>query len=127
MSDPQTPDEWQAAVDADDFLLLVDSAQQYGLITGGEGVNVERCVALLERGADQGIFPSPPDRRRAWIGHWLRRERAALGVTQRAVAERAGLHQARVSMIERDRGCDQATWQRLYAAIATIRKEQTNA
>lgn len=125
MTDPQTPDEWQAAVDGADFLLFIDSAQQYGLITGGEGVNVDRCVEILERGADQGIFPSPPDRRRAWLSRWLARERRALGVSQRVIAERAGTNQVRISQIVRGKvDVGTAELERLRGAIETIRKEK---
>lgn len=125
-ADPQTPDEWRAAIDAADFLLLLDAARQYGVITGGPVVAVDRCIEILERGADLGFFPSPPDRRRASIAHWLGRQRDALGVTQRLIASYAGMHDVRISLIARgmiDVGA--AELERLRAAIEQIRKERS--
>jgi hypothetical protein len=58
MNEPQTPQEWQDAVDAAQGALAVDSARKYGFITGGPEVNVERCEAILARGAEQGYRPS---------------------------------------------------------------------
>lgn len=34
--DPQTPEEWQEAVNAAEFYTLVESARLYGLITNGK-------------------------------------------------------------------------------------------
>lgn len=56
---PRTPEEWQEAVDGAQACLLLDSARQYGLIEGGPGVNVDRCVGLLEHGRARGIVPTP--------------------------------------------------------------------
>lgn len=55
--DPTTPAEWQQAVDWSELFLRLDSARQYGLITGGPVVQVDRCVDLLARGKAQGIEP----------------------------------------------------------------------
>jgi hypothetical protein len=57
MVDPKTPEEWQAAVDGAHFLLCVDAARQYGLITGGPTVHADRCVEILERGKLLGYEP----------------------------------------------------------------------
>ena len=54
---PGTSQEWQEAVNLAEFLLLVHSARQYGLITGGPEVNVDRCVDMLARGARHGYRP----------------------------------------------------------------------
>jgi hypothetical protein len=54
---PRTPAEWQLVVDLAEACLLIDSARQYGLITGGPIVDVDRCVALLDRGRARGIVP----------------------------------------------------------------------
>jgi hypothetical protein len=124
-NDPQTPDEWQEVADAADFLLLLDAARQYGLIAGGPVANVDRCVALLERAAARGVFPSPPERRCPWIGRWLRHERTTLGISQQQLAERAGVTQAWLSLVERAKAnCNHATWERLNTALEQIRKEQ---
>jgi hypothetical protein len=56
--DPETRGEWQDAVDAAHALLAVDAAKQYGLVTGGPTVNVERCTDVLRRGALMGIQPN---------------------------------------------------------------------
>jgi hypothetical protein len=125
MSDPQTPDEWQTAVDGADFLLLIDSVRQYGLIEGGPEANVDRCVEILERSTDLGIFPSAPDRRRAWLGRWLRAQRVSLGVTQSAIAQRMGTHQVRISLIELGKvDVGESELGRLRGAFEAIRKEK---
>lgn len=56
---PQSPAEWQHAVDAAEFYLLFDSARQYGLVAGGPVINAERCSDLLIRGAALGYQPAP--------------------------------------------------------------------
>src|SRR5919109_1085224 len=38
MTEPQNPKEWQEAIDAAEFYLALDSARQYGLLTGGPTV-----------------------------------------------------------------------------------------
>lgn len=58
--DPQTPAEWQEAVDAAAFWLLVDSAKHYGLVTGPT-IDGARCEAILARGRAQGVRPAPDD------------------------------------------------------------------
>jgi hypothetical protein len=57
--DPQTPAEWQEAVDMAELLLGIDSAAQYGLLTGGPSVNAARAAELLERGRAKGYTPAP--------------------------------------------------------------------
>ena len=42
-NDPKAPEEWQAAADAADALLRLDSARMYGLVTGGPEVDADRC------------------------------------------------------------------------------------
>jgi hypothetical protein len=58
--DPRDPEEWQFAVDGARVMLLVDSAKSYGLIEGPP-VRVERCLELIERGAEIGIVPRDDD------------------------------------------------------------------
>jgi hypothetical protein len=55
---PSTPAEWQAAVDAAHAATCLDSARQYGLVSGGPTVDVERCDELLRAGEARGIRPS---------------------------------------------------------------------
>lgn len=57
--DPKTSGEWQEAVNAAEFLLALDSCQQYGLIEGGPKVDQERAVELLSRGKRRGFRPLP--------------------------------------------------------------------
>jgi hypothetical protein len=38
--------------------LLLDSARQYGLVTGGPEVDVARCLELLDRGRQLGHVPT---------------------------------------------------------------------
>jgi hypothetical protein len=56
--DPQTPAEWQEAVDLATFYLALDSARKYGFVTGGPEVNVERTELVLNRGRELGFVPS---------------------------------------------------------------------
>jgi hypothetical protein len=56
---PLTPEEWQDAVDAAAGLLALESARDYGLVTGGPSADIARCQELLERGAARGIKPTP--------------------------------------------------------------------
>lgn len=54
---PSTPEQWQEAVDAAYVLLMIDSARQYGLVTGGPAVVRERCGDILELGKLLGHEP----------------------------------------------------------------------
>ncbi len=56
---PKTCEEWQIAVDCAEGALALDSARQYGLVTGGPGVDVERCLEILKQGRARGIVPAP--------------------------------------------------------------------
>jgi len=56
--EPKTRGEWQDAVDAAYVYSLIDSARKYGLVTGGPGVNVDRCEEILRRGKKRGVTPS---------------------------------------------------------------------
>jgi DNA-binding XRE family transcriptional regulator len=125
MADPQTPDEWQAAVETADFLLLLDSAIQYGLVVGGPTIDADRCLDLLHRGASRGIYPAEPIARRRAIARWLRCERADLGLTQRDLGRQCGVSQAWIARIESGQWPtrDEALG-KLRAAIEQIRKEQ---
>ena len=57
MKDPKTPEEWQEAVNLAETLLLVDSARQYGLITGGPVIDINRCEFILRCGRQRGYRP----------------------------------------------------------------------
>lgn len=61
MEDPQTNEEWQQAVNDARFLLLLDSAKQYGLVETDIEVNVDRCDEILEEGRGLGFLPDPDD------------------------------------------------------------------
>jgi hypothetical protein len=62
MPDPTTPEEWQLAVNAAYFCLLVDSCRQYGLIEGGPTFNLARAEELLARGRALGVTPQLEER-----------------------------------------------------------------
>lgn len=49
----------QPLVDGAEFLLLLDAGRQYGLLTGGPEIDVERCEAALRVGARRGLVPRP--------------------------------------------------------------------
>jgi hypothetical protein len=56
--EPQTPAEWQEAVDIAEACLLLDASRQYGLVVGGSPVNVARCEEVLRRGRELGVTPA---------------------------------------------------------------------
>ena len=58
--DPQTDEEWQDAINGAAFWLLVDDARLYGLCVGGPDVDRDRCVELLARGRERGVWPKTP-------------------------------------------------------------------
>jgi len=69
--DPQTPEQWQEAVDHAEALLLIHSARAYGFIKGGPEIDVDRCDAILTRGAALGVQPDQAAVERiglAWAG-----------------------------------------------------------
>jgi hypothetical protein len=55
--DPKTRSEWQAAVDAAEACLQIESARLYGLIVGGPTIHVHRCEEILAAGRTRQIFP----------------------------------------------------------------------
>jgi len=55
--EPQTPEDWQRAVDAAAGARALADCMMYGLVTGPT-IDVARCDGLLERGAALGIRPS---------------------------------------------------------------------
>ena len=55
--DPQTPQEWQEAVDAAEAYLGLDSAKMFGLVRGGPVVNTFRCQQLIRQGKERGVVP----------------------------------------------------------------------
>lgn len=55
---PKTRAEWQIAADAAAGALALDSMRQYGIVTGGPGVDVDRCDELLRRAAARKIVPA---------------------------------------------------------------------
>lgn len=52
--DPQTPEQWQEAMDAAHAVVLVEAARRLGFIAGGPTVNLERCAEILAGGKDRG-------------------------------------------------------------------------
>jgi hypothetical protein len=58
MRDPCTDAEWREAVALAAALLNIDAARQYGLITGGPEVRIDRSVAILEAGRARSIVPT---------------------------------------------------------------------
>ena len=53
---PETLDEWQAAVDAAEALLVLDSMKQYGLIEGGPDTDLDRCAGASCPRASSGDY-----------------------------------------------------------------------
>lgn len=58
--EPQTPEEWQQAVDVAAGARCIADCKMYGLIAGGPRIDIERADNLLARGREQGIEPSRP-------------------------------------------------------------------
>jgi hypothetical protein len=58
VEDPQTKEQWQEAANLAEFCLLLDSARQYGLVTGGPEVNLDRCEEIIAKARKRGIFPA---------------------------------------------------------------------
>ena len=58
MHDPETPQQWQEAVDAAQGILALEYARLLGLMTNTNEINVERCAAILTRGAELGVTPA---------------------------------------------------------------------
>lgn len=54
---PETPEQWQEAVDLAHGFLAIESCRQYGLVTGGPRANVSRCEEILTLGKERGIAP----------------------------------------------------------------------
>jgi hypothetical protein len=59
VEDPQTKEQWQEAADLAEFYLHLDSAQRYGLVTGGPDINFDRCEEILREARQRGIRPAP--------------------------------------------------------------------
>jgi hypothetical protein len=59
--DPETPTEWQEAVDGAQFMLLMHAAVCYGLIEWKGDVDVDRCDDILRRGRALGFAPARTD------------------------------------------------------------------
>lgn len=58
MRTPDTPTQWQEAVDAAHACLALEAARLYGLVTGGPPVNVGRCEEILAQGRTRGYAPA---------------------------------------------------------------------
>jgi len=56
---PVTREDWQLAVDAADACLCIEAARQYGLVTGGPEVDVDRARWIVAQGKLRGIQPRP--------------------------------------------------------------------
>lgn len=74
--DPQTPEQWQLAVDAAAGLRALYDCKLYGLLEGPglDCIDAARCDELLAAGAVRGIRPSAPDAELA-----MRMTRALMG------------------------------------------------
>lgn len=57
--DPQTPQEWQDAIDAAALMIAIHDCYIYGLLTGPK-INLERCELLIRRARERGLRPRPP-------------------------------------------------------------------
>jgi hypothetical protein len=84
--DPKNDQEWQGAANLAQFLLMVDSAKQYGLVifTGRDSkirdpINVERCVEIIRRARLRGIEPRVTDGMvKAWTAELMNGDEAEL-------------------------------------------------
>lgn len=51
---PETPEDWAAAVDAAVGLMAFDEARRRGFLEGGPGINSQRCYEFAIEGAKLG-------------------------------------------------------------------------
>ncbi len=58
---PRTRAEWRVAVNMAQACLVLDSARQYGLVTGGPTINLDRCQSILQQGVARRIRPTDAD------------------------------------------------------------------
>ena len=56
---PRTPEQWQEAADLAQGFLEIDACKQFGLLTGGPVVNIERCHRILKMARRRGVRPGP--------------------------------------------------------------------
>jgi hypothetical protein len=73
--DPQTPAEWQEAVDLAGWLRMLCDCAMYGLLTGSlfeplkdrahrhwfGKINLPRCDYILAKGKERGVVPADTD------------------------------------------------------------------
>jgi hypothetical protein len=65
--DPASLEEWHEAAVCAEIMLRVDAARQYGLVTGGPVIHVDRCAELLRRAAaEHDIHPTDAEVDAAW-------------------------------------------------------------
>lgn len=57
-TDPETPEEWQKAVNSARLLMELTKLQRLGLLEGPQA-NTARCEEILRRGRERGIEPEP--------------------------------------------------------------------
>lgn len=86
--DPQTDAEWQEAVDLASALLHLDSARQYGLVTGGPEINVERCAQIVAAGGERDVTPSP-DHVERFVASYLNNQRPAPVMAKKRASKKA--------------------------------------
>jgi hypothetical protein len=78
-AEPRSPEQWQLAVDSARTVLLIDSAQKYGLVEGGPKVRQARAIDLLERGESLGFHPRDDQ---TLIAEYLAEQDAGLNVQE---------------------------------------------
>ena len=63
--------ELQEAIDVAEFLVLLDSARQYGLVDGGPELDEQRCELIRAEARRRGVQPAPLDELvRRYIGEY---------------------------------------------------------
>lgn len=55
--EPNTDEEWRTVMALAEACLRLDSARQYGLLTGGVRIDADRCEQILARGQELGHAP----------------------------------------------------------------------
>ncbi|HEV8502513.1 MAG TPA: hypothetical protein VGR63_13110 [Casimicrobiaceae bacterium] len=78
--DPQNDAEWREAMAAAHACLALDAAREYGLVTGGPGINVRRCEEMIRRGEARGVRLTESDIDHA-IDHLISELRGGLTCT----------------------------------------------
>jgi hypothetical protein len=79
LKSPETPKEWQEAVDAAQGALRMEAAQRYGLIDPVLYIDIARSNQILQRGKEKGYEPAS-DAAERFLLSWMEQDARAGGI-----------------------------------------------